>query len=92
MRVVLPVVTLQSNKDFRSRVGVSVFGRGKTMTARDALTIILNLEELKKDTTVTRNVLSSAKLLLSLDEDGEPHVQRLMSEIREVYRHKECFI
>ena len=55
------------------------------MTARDALTIILNLEELKKDTTVTRNVLSSAKLLLSLDEDGEPHVQRLMSEIREVY-------
>ena len=77
MRVVLPVVTLQSNKDFRSCVGVSVFGGEKTMTARDALTIILNLEELKKDTTVTRNVLSSAKLLLSLDEDGEPHVQRL---------------
>ena len=39
------------------------------MTARDALTTVINLEELKKDTTVTRNVLFSAKQLLSLDED-----------------------
>ena len=55
------------------------------MTARDALTIVINLE-LKKDTTVTRNVLFSAKQLLSLDEDGDSHVQRLMSDMREVYK------
>ena len=56
------------------------------MTARDALTIMINLEELKKDTTITRNVLFSAKQLLSLDEDGDSHVQRLMSDMREVYK------
>ena len=55
------------------------------MTARDALTIVINLE-LKKDTIVTRNVLFSAKQLLSLDEDGNSHVQRLMSDMREVYK------
>ena len=44
------------------------------MTARVVLTIVLNLKELKKDTTFTRNVLASAKQLLTPDEDGELHV------------------
>ena len=67
MHAVFPEVTLQSNEDFRSTCRrVSVCDREKTMTARVALMIVLNLEELKKDTIVTRNVLASAKQLLTL--------------------------
>ena len=56
------------------------------MVARVTLSAILELEELKKDTAVTRSVLSSAQQLLITDEEGEVHIQQLISQIRQAYR------
>ena len=56
------------------------------MVARVTLSAILELEELKKDTAVTRSVLSSAQQLLMTDEEGEVHIQQLISQIRQAYR------
>ena len=56
------------------------------MAARVALTAILELEELKKDTAVTRSVISSAQQLLTMHEEGEVHIQRLMCKMRQIYR------
>ena len=41
------------------------------MAARVTLTVILELEELKKDTAVTISVLCSAQQLLTMHEEGE---------------------
>ena len=49
------------------------------MAARVTLTAILELEELKKDTAVTRSVLCSAQQLLTMHEEGKVHIQWLMS-------------
>ena len=57
------------------------------MAARVALTAILELEELKKDTAVTRSVISSAQQLLTMHEKGEVHIQRLMCKMRQIYRN-----
>lgn len=56
------------------------------MAARVSLAAILELEELKKDTDVTKSVVSSAQQLLATDEEGEVHIRILMSKMREVYR------
>ena len=55
------------------------------MAATATLKVIIELEELKKDTTVTRSIVSSAQALLTLDEDTEVHVQQLMARMRQAY-------
>ena len=55
------------------------------MTAKDTLTAIIELEELKKDTATTRSVLCSAQKVLEADELGDEHVTELMTAVREKY-------
>ena len=57
------------------------------MTAKGTLTAIIELEELKKDTATTRNVLLSAQKVLALatNEAGNEHVMQLMTAMRDKF-------
>ena len=43
------------------------------------------MDELKKDTTVTRSVLASAQTMIELQQQGNEHIMTLMSNIRRSY-------
>ena len=51
------------------------------MAATATLKAIIDLEELKKDTSVTRSVQSCAQKLLAIDERGAVHLQQLKADI-----------
>ena len=46
---------------------------------------IIELEELKKDTPVTKSIVQSAKKLLELDENGIVILKRLTAEINKAF-------
>ena len=55
------------------------------MAATGTLKDIIELEELKKDTTMTRSILSSAQTVLAADELGDEHVMQLVTAVRTKY-------
>ena len=59
------------------------------MTATGTLKDIIELKELKKDTTMTRSVLSSAQTVLAADEEleGNEHVAQLVTAVRAKYSY-----
>ena len=55
------------------------------MAAHGTLKETLELEELKKDTAVTRSIKASTQRLLALDQAEEVHVEGLVTKLREAY-------
>ena len=55
------------------------------MAANDTLRDILELEELEKNTAVTRSVKASTQRLLMLDRNEEVHMEGLVAKLREAY-------
>lgn len=55
------------------------------MTAKDTLTAIMELEELKKDTATTRSILLSTQKVLAADEAGNEDVMQLMTAMRDKF-------
>ena len=55
------------------------------MAAHDTLRDIRELEELKKDTAVTRSVKASTQRLLTLDRNEEMHMEGLVTKLRKAY-------
>ena len=54
------------------------------MAARETLTNVLELEELHRDTAITRSVKVSAQQLLTLDEE-KVHIERLVTKLKDIY-------
>ena len=55
------------------------------MAAHDTLKDILELEELKKDTAVTRSVRASTPRLLTLNQAEKVHMEGLVTKLRKAY-------
>ena len=56
------------------------------MTATETMKGIIELEELKKDTAMTRSILSSAQKVLVADElEGNEHIAQLVTAVRVKY-------
>ena len=56
-----------------------------SMAAHDTLRDIRELEELKKDTAVTRSVKASTQRLLTLDRNEEMFMEGLVTKLRKAY-------
>ena len=55
------------------------------MAARDTLTTILELEELRKDTSITKRIVASTQRLLTLEQESEGHLERLVATMRDAF-------
>ena len=65
-------------------VGVWLLQTG-VMATQETVTAFLELEELQKDTLMTRDIAGCIKRLQSLDQEGEEHIERYATNIRDAF-------
>ena len=56
-----------------------------TMAVRDTLQTILKLEELQKDTAITTNIVACIHRLLTLDQENNGHLERLVAAMQDAF-------
>ena len=55
------------------------------MDVTRCLQLLLELDELKSDTTITREILEALKNLIFLDDDKKIELQKLIERVRQLF-------